>query len=36
VIEFIDALPRNHAGKVTKNDLRDAYLACHPDGETSH
>lgn len=27
VIEFVDALPRNHAGKVTKNDLRDAYLA---------
>jgi long-chain acyl-CoA synthetase len=30
VIEFVDALPRNHAGKVTKNDLRDAYLARHP------
>jgi acyl-CoA synthetase (AMP-forming)/AMP-acid ligase II len=27
VIEFVDALPRNLAGKVTKNDLRDAYLA---------
>jgi acyl-CoA synthetase (AMP-forming)/AMP-acid ligase II len=36
VIEFVDALPRNHAGKVTKNDLRDAYLACHPGGEISH
>jgi acyl-CoA synthetase (AMP-forming)/AMP-acid ligase II len=30
VIEFVDALPRNHAGKVTKNDLRDGYLARHP------
>ena len=30
VIEFVDALPRNHAGKVTKNDLRDAWLARHP------
>jgi acyl-CoA synthetase (AMP-forming)/AMP-acid ligase II len=35
VIEFVDALPRNHAGKVTKNDLRDAYLASRPDGATS-
>ncbi|MFM0222007.1 class I adenylate-forming enzyme family protein [Paraburkholderia dipogonis] len=35
VIEFVDALPRNHAGKVTKNDLRDAYLARHPDGAIS-
>jgi acyl-CoA synthetase (AMP-forming)/AMP-acid ligase II len=34
VIEFIDALPRNHAGKVTKNDLRDAYLARHTHGAT--
>lgn len=33
VIEFVDALPRNHAGKVTKNDLRDAYLARHPIGD---
>ncbi|SFN51454.1 class I adenylate-forming enzyme family protein [Variovorax sp. OV329] len=33
VIEFVDALPRNHAGKVTKNDLRDAYLARHPQGD---
>jgi acyl-CoA synthetase (AMP-forming)/AMP-acid ligase II len=29
VIEFVDALPRNGTGKVTKNDLRDAYLARH-------
>ncbi|MGA0796650.1 MAG: class I adenylate-forming enzyme family protein [Quisquiliibacterium sp.] len=36
VIEFVDALPRNHAGKVTKNDLRDAYLACHPPREMTH
>lgn len=35
VIEFVDVLPRNHAGKVTKNDLRDAYLARHSDGATS-
>ncbi|MFM0176249.1 AMP-binding protein [Paraburkholderia sediminicola] len=35
VIEFIDTLPRNHAGKVTKNDLRDAYLARHANGATS-
>ncbi|MFM0342153.1 class I adenylate-forming enzyme family protein [Paraburkholderia fungorum] len=35
VIEFVDALPRNHAGKVTKNDLRDAYLARRPNGVTS-
>ena len=35
VIEFVDALPRNHAGKVTKNDLRDAYLARHTEGATS-
>jgi long-chain acyl-CoA synthetase len=35
VIEFVDALPRNHAGKITKNDLRDAYLARHPEGATS-
>ncbi|MET0540218.1 MAG: AMP-binding protein [Variovorax sp.] len=35
VIEFVDALPRNHAGKVTKNDLRDAYLARHPEGTTA-
>ncbi|MDM0113496.1 AMP-binding protein [Variovorax sp. J22R133] len=35
VIEFVDALPRNHAGKVTKNDLRDAYLARHPEGALS-
>jgi len=35
VIEFVDALPRNHAGKVTKNDLRDAYLARHPEGAIS-
>ena len=35
VIEFVDALPRNHAGKVTKNDLRDAYLARHAHGVTS-
>jgi len=34
VIEFVDALPRNHAGKVTKNDLRDAYLARHNHGAT--
>ena len=32
MIEFVDALPRNHAGKVTKNDLRDAWLARHPQG----
>ncbi|MDM0015789.1 AMP-binding protein [Variovorax sp. J22P168] len=35
VIEFVDALPRNHAGKVTKNDLRDAYLARQPQGATT-
>jgi acyl-CoA synthetase (AMP-forming)/AMP-acid ligase II len=35
VIEFVDALPRNHAGKVTKNDLRDAWLARHPHGATT-
>jgi acyl-CoA synthetase (AMP-forming)/AMP-acid ligase II len=35
VIEFVDALPRNHAGKVTKNELRDAYLARHQNGATS-
>lgn len=35
VIEFVDALPRNHAGKVTENDLRDAYLARHSTGATS-
>ena len=35
VIEFVDSLPRNHAGKVTKNDLRDAYLARHSEGATS-
>jgi acyl-CoA synthetase (AMP-forming)/AMP-acid ligase II len=35
VIEFVDALPRNHAGKVTKNDLRDAYLARHSKGAIS-
>jgi acyl-CoA synthetase (AMP-forming)/AMP-acid ligase II len=35
VIEFVDTLPRNHAGKVTKNDLRDAYLARHPQSATS-
>lgn len=35
VIEFVDALPRNHAGKVTKNDLRDAYLARHAEGAIS-
>jgi acyl-CoA synthetase (AMP-forming)/AMP-acid ligase II len=35
VIEFVDALPRNHAGKITKNDLRDAYLARHPEGAIS-
>lgn len=35
VIEFVDALPRNHAGKVTKNDLRDAYLARHAQGVSS-
>jgi acyl-CoA synthetase (AMP-forming)/AMP-acid ligase II len=35
VIEFVDVLPRNHAGKVTKNDLRDAYLARHANGGTS-
>lgn len=35
VIEFVDALPRNGAGKVSKNDLRDAYLARHPNGATS-
>ncbi|WP_280156383.1 AMP-binding protein [Piscinibacter sp. XHJ-5] len=35
VIEFVDALPRNHAGKVTKNDLRDAWLARHTEGATS-
>jgi len=35
VIEFVDALPRNHAGKVAKNDLRDAYLARHPQRATS-
>lgn len=34
VIEFVDALPRNHAGKVTKNDLRDTYLARPADGAT--
>jgi acyl-CoA synthetase (AMP-forming)/AMP-acid ligase II len=32
VIEFVDALPRNGTGKVTKNDLRDAYLARQPQG----
>ncbi|MDM0019141.1 class I adenylate-forming enzyme family protein [Variovorax saccharolyticus] len=32
VIEFVDALPRNHAGKVTKNDLREVYLARHATG----
>ena len=32
VIEFVDALPRNANGKVTKNDLRDAYLARNSDG----
>lgn len=35
VIEFVDALPRNHAGKVTKNDLRDAFLARFSQGATS-
>ena len=35
VIEFVDALPRNSAGKVTKNDLRDAYLARRQHGATS-
>jgi acyl-CoA synthetase (AMP-forming)/AMP-acid ligase II len=35
VIEFVEALPRNHAGKITKNDLRDAYLARHPEGVVS-
>jgi acyl-CoA synthetase (AMP-forming)/AMP-acid ligase II len=35
VIEFVDALPRNNAGKVTKNDLRDAYLARHAHGVTA-
>ena len=36
VIEFVDALPRNHAGKVTKNDLRDAYLARHRQRSNFH
>jgi acyl-CoA synthetase (AMP-forming)/AMP-acid ligase II len=27
VVEFVDALPRNHTGKVTKNVLRDAWLS---------
>jgi long-chain acyl-CoA synthetase len=27
LVEFVDALPRNGAGKVTKNTLRDIYLA---------
>ncbi|MNR52641.1 Long-chain-fatty-acid--CoA ligase FadD13 [compost metagenome] len=27
LIEFVDALPRNNAGKVVKNILRDDYLA---------
>jgi acyl-CoA synthetase (AMP-forming)/AMP-acid ligase II len=36
VIEFVEALPRNQAGKVTKNDLREAYLARHPGGGMSH
>jgi long-chain acyl-CoA synthetase len=27
LVEFVDALPRNGAGKVMKNTLRDAYLA---------
>jgi len=31
VIEFVDALPRNATGKVTKNTLRDAYLARNAD-----
>jgi acyl-CoA synthetase (AMP-forming)/AMP-acid ligase II len=35
VIEFVDALPRNNAGKVTKNDLRDAYLARQANGATT-
>jgi acyl-CoA synthetase (AMP-forming)/AMP-acid ligase II len=35
VIEFVDALPRNATGKVTKNTLRDAYLVRHTDGATS-
>ena len=29
VVEFVESLPRNQAGKVTKNALRDRYLA-HP------
>ena len=35
VIEFVDALPRNGTGKVTKNDLRDAYLARQPQGASA-
>ncbi len=27
IVEFVDALPRNHTGKVTKNVLRDDYLS---------
>ena len=27
LVQFVDALPRNGAGKVTKNTLRDTYLA---------
>ncbi len=27
IVEFVDALPRNHTSKVTKNILRDAYLS---------
>ena len=34
VIEFVDALPRNATGKVTKNTLRDAYLARETPGAT--
>ena len=35
VIEFVDALPRNNTGKVTKHDLRDAYLARQSNGGTT-
>jgi len=27
IVEFVDALPRNHLGKVLKKDLREAHLA---------